>query len=173
MPYIDVKYTNWNQLRTSGVIYRFIATVLLRMAKDWPHSSGNWVCLKSEVLNWFQLVCSGSSKSWALFEMHSPQENRCDINKQGSTRAKVKRKHYCLFGKLSNQLIGTRRQRVSSTLLTTKKLIMDSMKNKQDKRKRKQTHEYLVDKERETQSTRQTVHRTGINTSIQKVVVIC
>ena len=34
-------YTNWNQFRTSGVIHRFIATVLFRMAKDWPHSSGN------------------------------------------------------------------------------------------------------------------------------------
>ena len=33
--------TNWNQLRTSGVIHRFIATVLFRMVKDWPHSSGN------------------------------------------------------------------------------------------------------------------------------------
>ena len=28
-------YTNWNQFRTSGVILRFIATVLFRMAKDW------------------------------------------------------------------------------------------------------------------------------------------
>ena len=48
---------------------------------------------------------------------------------------------------------------MSSSLLMTKKLIMDSMKNKQDKRKRKQIHEYLADKERETQSTLQTVHK--------------
>ena len=34
-------YTNWNQFRTSIVIHRFIATVLFRMAKDWPHSSSN------------------------------------------------------------------------------------------------------------------------------------
>ena len=32
--------TNWKQFRTSGVIQRFIATVLFRMVKDWPHSSG-------------------------------------------------------------------------------------------------------------------------------------
>lgn len=69
-------------------------------------------------------------------------------------------------------LLVTRRHWVSSSLLTTKELIMNTMKNKQDKRKRKQIHEYWVDKEKETQSTRQTVHKTGINTSIQKVVVV-
>ena len=71
----------------------------------------------------------------------------------------MKRKHNCVFDKLSNQLIATRRHRVSSSLLMTKKLIMVSMKSNQEKRKRKQIHEYLADKERETQSTRQTVHK--------------
>lgn len=67
-----------------------------------------------------------------------------------------------MFGKLSNQLISSGQQSEIAAF-TTRKLIMNTLENKQ-------IHEYWIE---DTKHDTNSFTKSQINTSIQKVVAVC